>query len=131
MVAIWLSKNCPKLDIFSKKLSKNFWKKKEHFLQFFWREMSSFGRFFDSQMAIFRRVRCQIWPQSGPICSTLVLNLLSLSALVEHLPTSRCKCTVNNLYITRDFITFQSTSHFVNCTFLKRSHFKMNLCEFQ
>ena len=53
-IAIWISKNCQKLDIFFKKIAKNF----HFFLKKLTLEiMSSFWQFFDSQMAIFRRVR--------------------------------------------------------------------------
>ena len=55
-IAIWLWKNCPKLDIFSKFFG-ILKKKKRKFLAIFLEKMSSFWQFFDSQMAIFRRVR--------------------------------------------------------------------------
>ena len=62
-IAIWLSKNWQKLDIFSQKIAKNFhfFQKNCHW-QFFWtkwqflsiflKKMSSFWQFFDSQMAM-------------------------------------------------------------------------------
>ena len=45
-IAIWLSKNCQKLDIFFKKIARNF-------------------LFFSKKIAIGQRVRCQGWPQMG------------------------------------------------------------------
>ena len=65
-IAIWLSINCPKLDIFSKNFhffQKNwqwqfFWKNMKIFGNFF-EKMSTFWQIFDSQMVIFRRVRFQ------------------------------------------------------------------------
>ena len=69
-IAIWLSKNCQKLDIFSKKFARNFhffqkngnffFLKEENFWQFFWKN-ENFWLFFDSQMAIFRRVSWELW----------------------------------------------------------------------
>ena len=75
-IAIWMSKNFPKLDIFFKKyhffkkitignfvekmtIFVNFFWKNVKFLAFFWK-MSSFWQFFDSQMAIFRRVSIKL-----------------------------------------------------------------------
>ena len=55
-IAIWLSKNCQRLDIFSKKLTKFVIFVNKIFVNLF-EKMSSFWQFFDSQMAIFRRVR--------------------------------------------------------------------------
>ena len=56
-IAIWLSKNCQKLDIFSKKISKNLIFFKKLPLAIFLKKMSCFWQFLDIQMAIFRRVR--------------------------------------------------------------------------
>ena len=55
-IAIWLSKNCQKLDIFFKKIDKkchffnkiaigNFVEKNDTFCQFFWKKCQSFGNF--------------------------------------------------------------------------------------
>ena len=56
-----MSKHCPKLDIFFKKIAKNchFFQQncqKLTFFSIFLKKMSRFWPFFDSQMAIFRRV---------------------------------------------------------------------------
>ena len=51
-IAIWLSKNCQKLDIFFKKIVKNC-----HFLSIFLKKCQDIWQFFDIQLAIFRRFR--------------------------------------------------------------------------
>ena len=67
-IAIWLSKNCQKLDFFFFLMKKiviflnkiaigNFVEKNDNFCQFKKKKKSSFWQFFDSQMAIFRRIR--------------------------------------------------------------------------
>jgi len=71
-IAIWMSKNCSKLDNFSKKLPKIFiFSKKLPF----WK-MSCFWQFFDIQMSIFWRVRswsCEQWTVQVDV------NLLAVS----------------------------------------------------
>ena len=54
-IAIWMSKNCPKLDIF---FNGNFVEKMT-ILSIFLKKIASCGQFFDIQLAIFRGVRSE------------------------------------------------------------------------
>ena len=65
-IAIWLSKNCPKLDIFQKKIAKNFhFFKKIAIGNFFWKKMKIFGFFFLKKCQVLGNFLTVKWQFSG------------------------------------------------------------------